>query len=64
MFHKIEDCPRCFTLIGRGFFRKFFLKRKLKKDGHLIFDETKRGKGIWQIVVSKKTYKGATFYGR
>ena len=61
MYHKIEDCPRCFTLIGKGLILKWKTKRKLKRDGHLIFDETKWGWNIWQMVVSTRTYKGATY---
>lgn len=61
MFHKIEECPRCFTLIGRGFFKRWQVKYNLKKKGHIVFEEHKRGKGIWQLTVSTKTYEGATF---
>lgn len=54
--HKIEDCPRCATYIGRGWLAKWILRRDLKNKGHIIFGEESRGKNIWQIVCSTKIY--------
>jgi hypothetical protein len=64
MYHKIEDCSRCFTLLGRGIILKWKTKRDLKKKGHIIFEETKRSPRAWQLVVSTKTYPGATIHQR
>ena len=60
MYHKIEYCERCFTIVSRGWWQTFRHKRKLKKDGHILFDEAKLGDGIYRLVFSTKQYKGVT----
>lgn len=62
--HKTEDCLRCFTLLSRGRINKWVTKRDLKKKGHIIFEETKRSKRAWQLIVSTRTYKGAIIHAR
>ena len=64
LVHKIEDCPTCFTLLGRGIILKWKTKRELKKKGHIIFEETKRSKRAWQLIVSTRAYKGAIIHER
>jgi hypothetical protein len=63
MAEEIERCSRCFTLKGKGFFKRLFLKRKLRAKGHLIFDE-QVDKGSWTMVVSTRLYPNATFNER
>jgi hypothetical protein len=58
MYHRIEYCERCFTLISRGWLQTYKQKRKLKKDGHILFEQVNLGNGIYRLVFSTKQYKG------
>jgi hypothetical protein len=51
----VEQCPTCFTVEGSWFgVHKEIIKAK--KEGHILFQKNKIGKGVYQAVLSTNKY--------
>lgn len=54
-YRKIEHCPTCFQIKGKGFFNRWQVKKFFKEQGHILFNQEKKD-GHWVLTLSTKQY--------